>query len=81
MRITTLLISLFLVSCATLTVDNDKDGVTDNSDACQNTPVNAKVDKFGCALDSDLDGVIDLYDNCPNTSILDNVTANGCKIN
>ena len=61
-------------------VDNDHDGVLDYRDVCPNTPILAKVDKYGCALDSDLDGVIDLYDKCPNTPFTDKVYANGCSI-
>lgn len=74
-------ICLLFGACATLPIDEDNDGISDAFDACAYTPLNAKVDKYGCALDSDLDGVIDMYDTCPDTPIMDMVTANGCKIN
>ncbi len=77
-----LIIVPFLSGCATKQpmVDNDHDGVLDYRDVCKNTPILAKVDKYGCALDSDLDGVIDLYDKCPNTPFTDKVYANGCSM-
>jgi len=74
-------ICLFFGACATLSIDEDKDSIPNAYDVCPHTPLNAKVDKYGCALDSDLDGVIDMYDNCPDTPIMDMVAANGCKIN
>lgn len=61
-------------------VDSDGDGVTDETDACLNTPSGASVDKRGCALDSDGDGVIDLLDECPGTPKGFNVDAGGCPL-
>jgi len=72
-------VCLFLGACATPPIDKDHDGLPDIYDACKHTPLNARVDKYGCALDSDIDGVIDMYDKCPTTSIMDIVAANGCK--
>ena len=57
--------------------DNDRDGVSDKKDKCDNTPKNAKVDKTGCPIDSDKDGVADYLDACPSES----GTANGCPDN
>lgn len=53
-----------------LAIDNadyDKDGVRDFDDKCQCTPLNIKVDKFGCPLDEDIDGVPDFEDDEPNS--------------
>ena len=61
-------------------VDTDKDGVPDNLDKCQNTPVGVKVDKNGCAIDSDNDGVSDYLDKCQNTPVGVKVNKNGCAI-
>jgi len=63
--------------------DSDGDGVTDNVDACPNTPAGTKVDATGCAiktnLDSDMDGVFDHLDKCPNTPAKALVDASGCQ--
>ncbi len=45
------------------TEDTDQDGVPDMSDACQGTPVGAKVDERGCPLDGDNDGIPDYRDD------------------
>ena len=65
--------------------DDDNDGVSNNFDACANTPANTMVDASGCALvdiptDKDNDGVIDELDSCPNTPINAEVDANGCGL-
>jgi hypothetical protein len=65
--------------------DDDNDGVSNNFDACANTPANTVVDTSGCALvdiptDTDNDGVIDELDSCPNTLINTEVDANGCGL-
>lgn len=71
---------LFLHGCSLtqILVDNDNDGIFNHKDICKNTPKDAPVDKFGCALDSDKDGVINLYDICPNSKLIDIVNAKGC---
>jgi outer membrane protein OmpA-like peptidoglycan-associated protein len=46
-------------------VDSDGDGVIDELDIENDTPVGAKVYGNGVAIDTDNDGVIDLNDNCP----------------
>ncbi len=60
--------------------DRDRDGVTDDLDACPNTPMGEAVDSRGCPLpkDSDGDGVIDPNDACPNTPAGERVDARGC---
>jgi OOP family OmpA-OmpF porin len=60
--------------------DSDGDGVPDSKDMCPNTPLNVKVDEFGCPLDSDGDGVPDYLDKCPNTPTGVKVDADGCPL-
>jgi len=48
-------------------LDSDKDGVINRYDRCEDTPLNANVDKNGCLVDSDYDGVYDYMDRCPDT--------------
>lgn len=47
--------------------DSDGDGVPDEKDACEQTPMGAVVDDVGCAQDSDHDGISDGLDDCPST--------------
>ncbi len=61
-------------------LDSDGDGVTDDADACPDTPQGAAVDARGCALDSDGDGVIDLLDECPDTPEGFKVDPVGCPL-
>jgi OOP family OmpA-OmpF porin len=61
--------------------DSDKDGVSDTSDKCGNTPYGAYVDSEGCTdsqKDSDNDGVNDRDDKCASTPQSEKVDANGC---
>jgi OOP family OmpA-OmpF porin len=76
------IISIFLTGCATknIQIDSDNDGIFNYIDVCKETPILAKVDKYGCALDTDNDGVIDLFDKCKKTPLLDIVKADGCSI-
>tara|TARA_B100000965_G_scaffold356569_1_gene334647 strand:- start:2903 stop:5077 length:2175 start_codon:yes stop_codon:yes gene_type:complete len=63
-------------------LDDDNDGVPNDSDQCPNTPSGSSVDANGCAFgesDSDLDGVSDLLDNCPNTPLGESVDIYGCS--
>jgi OOP family OmpA-OmpF porin len=60
-------------------VDLDRDGVFDRIDRCDNTPVGAVVDEWGCPIDSDGDGVYDGLDQCPNTPPGEKVDAQGCS--
>lgn len=60
--------------------DSDGDGVPNSSDACPDTPLNIKVDEFGCPLDSDKDGVPDHLDRCENTPAKVNVDQDGCPL-
>lgn len=61
-------------------VDSDGDGVSDNKDACPETPKGVTVDIKGCPLDSDTDGVYDYKDQCPGTSIGVEVNSDGCPL-
>ncbi|BFM18610.1 hypothetical protein R50073_47930 [Maricurvus nonylphenolicus] len=61
-------------------LDSDGDGVTDDMDACPNTPAGVTVDAKGCPLDSDGDGVYDYMDKCPDTAPNLKVDADGCPI-
>src|SRR6266700_898909 len=58
--------------------DSDHDGVTDQNDACPDTPAGAAVDSKGCPIDSDRDGVYDGIDKCPGTPAGAHVDATGC---
>src|SRR5262249_59101534 len=60
-------------------VDSDHDGVFDRIDRCDNTPLGAIVDEWGCPIDSDHDGVYDGLDKCPDTPAGEHVDANGCS--
>jgi len=60
-------------------VDLDHDGVPDRIDRCDNTPLGAVVDEWGCPIDSDHDGVYDWLDHCPDTPAGETVDANGCS--
>lgn len=57
--------------------DEDNDGVADIVDLCPFTPVNARVDMYGCPVDSDEDGVPDYADLEPNTPRGTPVNADG----
>jgi OOP family OmpA-OmpF porin len=59
-------------------VDLDHDGVFDRLDRCDNTPLGAIVDEYGCPLDTDHDGVYDGLDKCPDTPEGLKVDKNGC---
>ncbi len=60
--------------------DADKDGVTDDLDACPGTALGEMVDARGCVppKDADRDGVIDANDRCANTPVGTPVDAAGC---
>lgn len=58
--------------------DSDRDGVPDKFDICSNTPLNVKVDQYGCPIDSDNDGIVDYLDKCPDTPIGIKVDQYGC---
>jgi OmpA-OmpF porin, OOP family len=60
-------------------VDLDHDGVFDRIDRCDNTPLGAIVDEWGCPLDSDHDGVYDGLDKCPDTPPGEKVDTQGCS--
>jgi len=59
-------------------VDSDKDGVFDQSDTCENTPINTRVNASGCPFDGDMDGVVDGNDECPQTPKGVHVDTKGC---
>lgn len=58
--------------------DSDGDGVSDEDDACPDTPRGVEVDARGCPVDSDGDGVADYQDNCPDTPAGARVDSQGC---
>lgn len=60
--------------------DADHDGVNDKYDVCDNTPLGALVDKYGCPLDSDGDGIFDGLDLCPDTPKGALVDITGCPL-
>ncbi len=61
--------------------DDDKDGIANQVDQCENTPHDAEVDEQGCfAKDGDSDGIIDLVDNCPNSPTGVKVGRSGCEL-
>ena len=60
-------------------VDLDHDGVYDRIDRCDNTPLGAIVDEWGCPLDGDRDGVYDGLDKCPDTPAGEKVDRSGCS--
>ena len=62
--------------------DADTDGVTDDADACLNTPAGEPVDATGCScsqLDADGDGLSDCGDACPTTPAGELANATGCS--
>lgn len=60
-------------------LDDDGDGVVNNSDQCPNTPLGTQVDPTtGCEPDNDRDGVVNSADSCPNTPPGTKVLSNGC---
>lgn len=63
-------------------LDQDKDGISDSRDRCQDTPAGVKVDSRGCAKDSDKDGVPDYLDRCQNTKkeARNHVDIHGCPL-
>ena len=63
--------------------DDDKDGVTNGSDACASTPSGTYVDSRGCPAlqgDADFDGVIDANDICASTPAGSTVNRYGCPL-
>ena len=72
----------FIGQDAIIVLDDDNDGVPNDSDQCPNTPAGSSVDANGCAFgesDLDSDGVSDLLDNCPNTPSNESVDIYGCS--
>ena len=62
--------------------DADNDGVTNDADACPDTPSGETVDANGCSssqLDDDVDGVTNNLDSCPDTPSGETADANGCS--
>ena len=64
--------------------DIDNDGVANNDDFCDTTPLGSEVNEFGCAadeFDTDGDNVFDNVDECPNTpSGSGEVDEKGCAL-
>lgn len=74
--------SLNYTPTCTSTRDDDKDGVIQEKDRCQDTPPGATVNTNGCAqsqLDDDKDGVVNSNDICPNTPTGLVVNSVGCS--
>lgn len=61
-----------------VTRDGDRDGVSDDEDACPGTPGGLEVTDDGCLPDSDGDGRPDLRDACPDTPAGARVDERGC---
>jgi WD40 repeat protein len=64
--------------------DADDDGISDSTDACPNTTLNAEISEQGCSaeqVDSDGDGVYDYQDLCSDTASGVQVDQNGCASN
>ncbi|MDC1162113.1 T9SS type A sorting domain-containing protein, partial [Tenacibaculum sp.] len=62
--------------------DDDKDGITNDKDLCNNTSVGESVNENGCSqsqLDDDKDGISNDRDLCNNTLIGETVNENGCS--
>lgn len=65
-----------------LFLDSDGDGVHDEIDKCESTPLGTPVNKDGCSLgevDLDNDGVFDNIDLCPLTPKGEKVDRFGCS--
>jgi outer membrane protein OmpA-like peptidoglycan-associated protein len=62
--------------------DEDRDGISDATDQCPNTPAGEVVNVRGCFIerDSDGDNVPDKRDRCPNTPAGVAADAAGCTI-
>jgi outer membrane protein OmpA-like peptidoglycan-associated protein len=74
--------SLFGGAAGARPQDSDRDGVSDQFDACPGTPRGSRVDSSGCPLptDADGDGVLDSDDACPNTPAGLRVDVRGCLL-
>ncbi|MED5487267.1 MAG: thrombospondin type 3 repeat-containing protein [Candidatus Thermoplasmatota archaeon] len=67
--------------CPVYSPDSDGDGVSDQNDACPDTPAGATVDMLGCTSilsDDDGDGIPNLLDMCPSTPSGTQVGILGC---
>ena len=79
-------VTLTMLTDQTLTanfelMDTDEDGVTDDIDACQNTPQGETANNVGCSpsqTDTDGDGITDDLDTCAETAEDNTVDENGC---
>jgi len=58
--------------------DQDKDGIGDDVDQCNDTPRGISVEINGCPKDSDADGVYDYLDHCPHTPLDIAIDQHGC---
>lgn len=68
--------------CGGLVVDTDLDGVDDEFDFCDNTPLDEITDVDGCSCsqnDGDDDGVSDCEDECPFTPLDELADEFGCS--
>ena len=62
-------------------LDTDEDGLTDDIDACQNSPQGETANDVGCSpsqTDTDGDSITDDLDTCPETAEDVTVDQNGC---
>jgi len=63
-------------------LDDDNDGIANERDLCFKTPVNTRVDIYGCAIDGDddNDGIKNSIDKCTKTPAGATVYTNGCAV-
>jgi glucose/arabinose dehydrogenase len=74
--------NIILVVTASTDEDIDKDGIQNDEDNCDNTPIGETADANGCSTsqkDTDNDGVNDSADTCIDTPSNEAVDANGCS--
>ena len=81
-------ISIAMNDLLSLIVDTDGDGIYDDEDQCQGTPLDVEIYIDGCSqeqrdvgstTDTDTDGIMDNSDFCPDTIVGEAVYSDGCS--